>query len=313
MTTVTWYAFEDPKTKREYYFEPTSNKTTWTLPTSSTPVKSGGAPAGIPASPMSFATPTVEINQTKAEGSSKKRVVGKRGIVVMTIGTILFLNTLCLGILVKVMYISSNADVEHNISDSKIVPSAEKVRLVPDNDGSVEVAEEMALHDIITQDSHTEDEASALAVEEEKVVESNQSEIEIEEKDCLVVDEEEVSVEEDYVEKEAIVSDSSSSSDDTIAKGLTRHKVMSIITPVIHIVFGFGAARIAAALIARAALILSPPATPVAVVQAAGPMAIIKTFFERFLGKPSPAAIVVKDPTLLEKIANWFAKLFKIK
>jgi hypothetical protein len=310
MTTVTWYAFQDPKTKREYYYEPMTNKSTWTLPTASTPVR---APAAIPASPVSpasiISTPTkVEKYEVKAEGSSSKLSVGKRGIAV-TIGSILFLNTLCLGILVKVMYISSKVDVEP-IYDAKIVPSADNARLEPDNYDSVQVAEETALHDMNLHDSHTENVAAASAEEDARVIESNPPEIE---EDCVIVGEEEVSVEEDYAEKEAKVSDVSSSSDATIAKGLTRHKIISIITPVIHIVFGYGAARIAVALIARAALILSPPVAPVVVVQAAGPVAIIKTFFERFLGRSSPAAIVVKDPTVLETIVNMFAKLLKIK
>jgi hypothetical protein len=42
-------------------------------------------------------------------------------------------------------------------------------------------------------------------------------------------------------------------------------------------------------------------------------MSIIKAFVERFLGGPSPAAVVVKDPTLFEKIANMVAKLLKLK
>jgi len=109
------------------------------------------------------------------------------------------------------------------------------------------------------------------------------------------------------------MSTSSSSSNGTISKRLTRKKLFSIISPVIPIIIGYGAARIAVVLIARVALTLSPPAAPVVVAQAGGPISIIKAFLERFLGGPNPAAIVVKDPTQLEKIANVFAKLMKIK
>ena len=38
--TIKWFAFEDPKTKREYFFEPNSKVTTWVLPTSSKPITS---------------------------------------------------------------------------------------------------------------------------------------------------------------------------------------------------------------------------------------------------------------------------------
>mmetsp|Transcript_11189 Transcript_11189/g.16827 ORF Transcript_11189/g.16827 Transcript_11189/m.16827 type:complete len:342 (+) Transcript_11189:65-1090(+) len=341
MTTVTWYAFEDPKTKREYYFEPVSNKTTWTLPTSSTtPVKmAGGAtPASIPASPMSiagdiFSQAGIKMmnDKTRADGSSNKRGFGKRAVVV-TIGTILFLNTLCLGILVKVMYTSSIADVD-TMSESKIVPSNDNVRLEPVHVGSGEVAEDMALpeDDVSTQDdAQTENintEAPPVAAEEEvKVIESNQSEKEEEDvmEEAVPVKDDDAETEsivsdssssdnEEHVETEAIISDSSSSSDYTISKRLTRDKIFSVITPVIPIIIGYGAARIAFALVARVALILSPPAAPIVVAQATGPMSIIKAFVERFLGGPSPAAVVVKDPTLLEKIANMVAKLLKLK
>mmetsp|Transcript_11313 Transcript_11313/g.16798 ORF Transcript_11313/g.16798 Transcript_11313/m.16798 type:complete len:342 (-) Transcript_11313:1275-2300(-) len=341
MTTVTWYAFEDPKTKREYYFEPVSNKTTWTLPTSSTtPVKmAGGAtPASIPASPMSiagdiFSQAGIKMmnDKTRGDGSSNKRGFGKRAVVV-TIGTILFLNTLCLGILVKVMYTSSVADVDP-ISESKIVPSNDNVRLEPVDVDSGEVAEDMALpeDDVSTHDVHTENintEAPPVAAEEEvKVIESNKSEPAEEEvmeeavsvkdddaeTEAIVSDSSSSSENEKHVETEAIVSDSFSSSDDTISKRLTRDKIFSVITPVIPIIIGYGAARIAFALVARVALILSPPAAPIVVAQATGPMSIIKAFVERFLGGPSPAAVVVKDPTLFEKIANMVAKLLKLK
>ena len=340
MTTVTWYAFEDPKTKREYYFEPVSNKTTWTLPTSSTtPVKmAGGAtPASIPASPMSiagdiFSQAGIKMmnDKTRADGSSNKRGFGKRAVVV-TIGTILFLNTLCLGILVKVMYTSSITDVD-TMSESKIVPSNDNVRLEPVHVGSGEVAEDMALpeDDVSTHDVHTENinsEAPPVAAEKEvKVTESNQSEPEeedaMEEAVPVNVDDAEMesivsdsssSDNEEHVETEAIIADSPSSSDDTNSKRLTRDKIFSVITPVIPIIIGYGAARIAFALVARVALILSPPAAPIVVAQATGPMSIIKAFVERFLGGPSPAAVVVKDPTLLEKIANMVAKLLKLK
>mmetsp|Transcript_23961 Transcript_23961/g.40800 ORF Transcript_23961/g.40800 Transcript_23961/m.40800 type:complete len:342 (-) Transcript_23961:78-1103(-) len=341
MTTVTWYAFEDPKTKREYYFEPVSNKTTWTLPTSSTtPVKmAGGAtPASIPASPMSiagdiFSQAGIKMmnDKTRADGSSNKRGFGKRAVVV-TIGTILFLNTLCLGILVKVMYTSSITDVD-TMSESKIVPSNDNVRLEPVHVGSGEVAEDMVLpeDDVSTHDVHTENinsEAPPVAAEKEvKVIESNQSEKKEEdvmeeavpvkdddaETESIVSDSSSSSDNEEHVETEAIISDSSSSSDYTISKRLTRDKIFSVITPVIPIIIGYGAARIAFALVARVALILSPPAAPIVVAQATGPMSIIKAFVERFLGGPSPAAVVVKDPTLLEKIANMVAKLLKLK
>lgn len=42
--TQTWYAYNDPKTGREYFHEPVSNETSWVLPTSSS--KYGGARAG---------------------------------------------------------------------------------------------------------------------------------------------------------------------------------------------------------------------------------------------------------------------------
>ena len=343
MTTVTWYAFEDPKTKREYYFEPVSNKTTWTLPTSGTPVKmaGGASPASIPASPMSpmgtagdmfpNSPPGVKIkhekSQTKADGSSNKRAFGRRGIVA-TIGIILFLNTLILGILVKMMYSSSIVDV-NPISDSKVVPSADNGPVEPVDVASGEVAEDMTLpeDEVRTHDAHTKNEkteAAPVSAEEE----ANASDSNPEEDDSVeeVVSVKEDSIEkeeivsdsssssnEDYVEEEAIVSDSSSSSDDTISKRLTRDKIFAIITPVVPIMIGYGVARIAFAVVARVALMLSPPAAPVVVAQATGPISIIKAFFERFLGGPRPAATVVKDPTLLEKIANVFAKLLKIK
>lgn len=301
MSTVTWYAFQDPKTKREYYFEPMSNKTTWTLPTSSTPVKTGGAPAGIPASPVSIASrfsaasPTsVKFKDENNQMSSGKRGFGKRGIA-LTIGTILVLNTLCLGILVKVMYSSSIAELEP-ISDFKIVPSADTVQLEPVDVGSSEAAEETEL---------PSNDAPVAVEKEVKVIESIQSETS--EEDCV---DEDLSAKEVHSEKEA--STDNSSSDNTISKRLTRDKIVTIITPIIPIIVGYGAARIAIALLTRVALLLFPPAAPIVIVQAAGPLAIIKTFFERFLGRPSPTTIAIK-PTLLEKIVNVVAKLLKIK
>ncbi len=377
MTTETWYAFQDPKTKREYYFDPVSNKTTWTLPSSScTPVKisDGARPGIIPASPMSITgdmippTPSgvkikKEKNQTKSDGISNKSGFGRRGVAV-AVGSIMVLNTLCLGILVKVMYNSSIMDVD-SISDSKVVPPADNVRMEPVDVGIGEIAKDMTLpEDYVRthQDAHSDidnTENAPVAVEEEvKEIDSNPEEEDRNdevvsvnddciEKEAIVSDSSSSSDNEDNVEEEAalsdssnnedvaeeeaivsdsslssdneddakeeaIVSDSSSSSDDTVSRRLTRKKLLSIISPVVPIIIGIGAARIAVTLIARVALILSPPAAPIVVVEAAGPLSIIKSFIERFLGGPSPAAIVVKDPTLLEKIANVFAKLMKI-
>lgn len=338
-TTETWYAFQDPKTKREYYFDPVSNKTTWTLPSSSsgTPVKfaDGACPQDIPASPMSItgdmipSTPSSvkikkEKNPTKADGSSNKSGFGGRGVA-LAVGSIMVLNTLCLGILVKVMHNSSTVDRDP-ISVSKVVPPADNDRVEPADVGSVEIAEAVALPEddeddgSTHQDVHSEidntETAPVAAGEEVKEIDSNP-----EEDDC---DEVVVSVNEDYIEKEAIVSDkssssnnednvkeeaivpdsplssddegyikeeaivsdSSSSSDDTISKRLTRKKLLSVVKPVIPIIIGVGAARIAVALIAKVALILSPAATPVVVAEAGGPIPIIKAFFERFLGVP---------------------------
>ena len=363
MTTETWYAFQDPITKREYYFDPISNKTTWTLPTSSsgTPVKmaKGAPPGSIPASPMSITGDMIpptpagfkvkkEKNQTKDDGSSNKRGFRKRGVAV-AIGSMMVLNTLGLGILVKVMYNSSIVDVDP-ISDSEVVPPADNVRVEAVDVDSSEIAEDVALpeddgrthHDAHSEIDNTET-APIAAEEEVKELDSNPEEDDCEkevvsvneahiEKEAIVSDSPSSSETEDYVEEEAIVSDSSLSSDDegyieeeavmstsssssdgTISKRLTRKKLFSIISPVIPIIIGYGAARIAVVLIARVALTLSPPAAPVVVAQASGPISIIKAFLERFLGGPSPAAIVVKDPTQLEKIANVFAKLMKIK
>ena len=341
MTTVTWYAFEDPKTKREYYYEPKSNKTTWTLPTSGTPVKMAGAsPGSIPASPMSPMSAAGDVftnspagvkiknerSQTKADGSSK-RGFGRRGIVAI-IGTILLLNTAILGMLVKLMYNSSIVDV-NPIAEPKVIPSADNGRVEPVDVPFAEVADDKALpedevstHDVQTNNEKTETEP--VSVEEEvNVTESPEENDSVEEvvsvkeddieKEEIVSERSSSSDNEDCIEEEAIVSDSSSSSDDTVSKRLTRDKILAIITPVFPIMIGYGVARIAFALVARVALLLSPPAAPVVVAQATGPISIIKTFFERLFGGPQPAAIVMKDPTLLEKIANVFAKLLKIK
>ena len=342
MTTVTWYAFEDPKTKREYYYEPKSNKTTWTLPTSGTPVKMAGAsPGSIPASPMSPMSAAGDVfpnspagvkiknerSQTKADGSSK-RGFGRRGIVAI-IGTILLLNTAILGMLVKLMYNSSIVDV-NPIAEPKVIPSADNGRVEPVDVPFAEVADDKALpedevstHDVQTNNEKTETEPVSVEVEAD-VTESNPEEndsveevVSVKEDDIekeeIVSERSSSSDNEDWIEEEAIVSDNSSSSDDTVSKRLTRNKILAIITPVVPVIVGFGVARIAVALIARVALLLSPPAAPVVVAQATGPISIIKAFFERLFGGPQPAAIVVKDPTLLEKIANVFAKLLKIK
>lgn len=338
MTTVTWYAFEDPKTKREYYYEPKSNKTTWTLPTSGTPVKMAGAsPGSIPASPMTPMSSAGNIfpnspagvkiknerSQTKADGSSK-RGFGRRGIVAI-IGTILLLNTALLGMLVKLMYNSAIVDV-NPIAEPKVVPSADNGRVEPVDVPSAEVADDKALpedevstHDVQTNNERTESVEEEVNVTEskseendfvEEVVSVKEDDIETEE---IVSERQSSSDNEDCIEDEAIVSDNSSSSDDSVSKRLTRDKIFAIITPVVPVIVGFGVARVAVALIARVALLLSPPAAPVVVAQATGPISIIKTFFERLFGGPQPAAIVMKDPTLLEKIANVFAKLLKIK
>ena len=366
MTAVTWYAFQDPKSKREYYYEPVSNKTTWTLPITSGTVKSStGKPPAVPASPASpisiasdsFATSLVGIKvedakiRTKTErneSGSITRGFGKRDVL-LTIGKILLLNTLCLGILVKVMNSSSVVDLSP-IRDHKSVPSVDDDRLETVDVGVGSEDNEDLIHLGIDKQNESSDAAAEgkdrevhnnyeaeeeyddsewevqvnetiqQQVEEESCVdESNSTKQDNAEEDSvpsegmpssgdqenedteeLLPDGSMLFVDKEYEDKEATVHDSSTS------KRLTRAKIFSIITPIV----GFGAARMAIVLITKFVLSLSPPVAPVVVAQASGPMAIIKTFFDRILGKPSP---VLKDPTLMEKLADFFAKFSKIK
>src|SRR5210317_1668285 len=119
MSTVTWYAFEDPKTKREYYYEPTSGQTTWTLPTSgvasssknSSNKRSVASPPNISKlTPSSLftasSTPIKFISgkncQVEAGGSYNKR--SNRNRLIAVIICAILLNTIALGCFIRLLY-----------------------------------------------------------------------------------------------------------------------------------------------------------------------------------------------------------------
>lgn len=275
---------------REYYYEPISGQTTWVLPTSTSPVKTGVvATKRNPASPMSItdffaASPTYnnkvkdENINTKADGSYNKSGNQKR-FIATTICAILLLNTLGLAVLVRVMHSYHEFNSHVPIPDSKYVPSADKFHL--------------EMIDVDSSEVSNESTTAAPEGNEVEVIGSHQTEIE-----------DEASIKESYVEKEAPVFDVSSS-DNITSKILTTDKIISIINPLIPMLVGYGAARISIAVIARMTLMFSSPAA--AIVVQVGPLAIIKKIFGRILGRQIPAVVV--KPNLLQRIGNFFAKL----
>ena len=104
--TTTWYAFQDPKTGREYFHEPISGEVSWVLPTSSS------------ASTLRAGNRT---SKGDSEGNNEKdiksqrKLIGGWSAIGVTIVSVFVFNTLFLLILVKVLY--ANSDVTSEIHD----------------------------------------------------------------------------------------------------------------------------------------------------------------------------------------------------
>lgn len=322
MSTVTWYAFEDPKTKREYYYEPTSGQTTWTLPTSgvasssknSSNKRSVASPPNISKlTPSSLftasSTPIKFISgkncQVEAGGSYNKR--SNRNRLIAVIICAILINTVALGCLVRLLYSpneSSCLEPKNDPLDNEMIEPL--VDHQASSEATIDVESSSDVGDVdfveLKQDACLPDHL----IEEEEYVD----------KEALAKD--------DYVEKEAsVVNDdyisspgseiSSSESRNVMLKAvLNTNNIKKVVTPAIPVLVSFGVARIAVTVVSRLALILFPPAAPV-VVQV-GPLGVIKKFFGSLirLGRPAPP-LVVPNPSLLHKIGNMLANLMNIK
>ncbi len=314
MSTVTWYAFEDPKTKREYYYEPTSGQTTWTLPTSgvasssknSSNKRSVASPPNIskltPSSLFTASSTSIKFIsgkncQAEAEGSYNKR--SNRNRLIAIIICAILLNTFALGCLVRLLYSpneSSCLEPKNDPLDNEMIePLADHQA---SSEATIDVESSSDVGDVDFVPDHL--------IEEEEYVD------------------EEALAKDDYVEKEAsVVNDdyipspgseiSSSESRNVMLKAvLNTNNMKKVVTPAIPVLVSFGVARIAVTVVSRLALILFPPAAPV-VVQV-GPLGVIKKFFGSLirLGRPAPP-LVVPNPSLLHKIGNMLANLMDIK
>lgn len=332
MSTVTWYAFEDPKTKREYYYEPTSGQTTWTLPTSSGGVvgvasssknksnnnKRMTSPPNIskltPSSLFTASSTPIKFMsgkncQAEAEGSYNKR--SNRNRLIAIIICAISLNTLALGCLVRLLYSpneSSCLEPKNDPLDNKMIePLADHQA---SSEATIDVESSSDVGDVdfveLKQDAPEIEALPDHLIEEEEYVD----------KEALAKD--------GYVEKEAsVVNDdyipspgseiSSSENRNVMLKAvLNTNNIKKVITTAIPVLVSFGVARIAVTVVSRLTLILFPPAAPV-VVQV-GPLGVIKKFFGSLirLGRPAPP-LVKPNPNLLHKIGNMLANLMNIK
>ena len=119
--TTTWYAFQDPKTGREYFHEPRSGDTSWVLPTSSNTTTRSKIKIEKGASgsrPKAGGATTMDGKVTQ----SRRKRLGSIGV---TIVSILAFNTLFLLVLVKVLYDKSNMNIsgQFQVYNQSIFPS----------------------------------------------------------------------------------------------------------------------------------------------------------------------------------------------
>jgi heme exporter protein D len=105
--TISWYAYQDPKSGREYFHEPVSGETSWVLPTS----------RNYRSSMQAGSSGDKSARQSEQMGSShhKPHVWSAVG---MTIVFLLVFNTLFLLVLVKVLRESN--DLQNNTFNIKI-------------------------------------------------------------------------------------------------------------------------------------------------------------------------------------------------
>lgn len=324
MSTVTWYAFEDPKTKREYYYEPTSGQTTWTLPTSgvasssknSSNKRSVASPPNISKlTPSSLftasSTPIKFISgkncQAEAEGSYNKRSKRNRLIAIITCAIIL--STCALGCLVRLLYIPNKSSClepknDHPLDNGMIEPLADH-EASSEATIDVESSSDVGDVDFVELNQDAPEIVEALPdhlIEEEEYVDKKANDVE---KEASVVND-------DYVPSPVSEISSSENRYVMLKAVLNTNNIKKVITPAIPVLVSFGVARIAVTVVSRLVLILFPPAAPVVV--KVGPLEIVKKFFGNVmrLGRPAPP-VVVPNPNLLHKIGNMLANLMNIK
>jgi hypothetical protein len=99
---IIWYAFQCPKTKREYFYEPISGEKTWTLPTSKStttnPQKKSEATHQV-LTKNNIRTTTAEEETDMGVNSNPPVKLGL--VIMMTLAVSLILNTVFLVVLVK--------------------------------------------------------------------------------------------------------------------------------------------------------------------------------------------------------------------
>ena len=167
-TTTTWYAYQDPKSQREYFHNPESGETTWVLPTTKT--SSSNSNTNNSKRMGNVHQPTTikrERVSTKRDGMSGSRRTDTSqpsngwNAIWITIGTILVFNTLFLLVLVKVQYDNAKQIVDQAIklsSDEGV--QTDKLHLPVDVDDaldSIEANTESDVDDSTALSSITED------------------------------------------------------------------------------------------------------------------------------------------------------------
>ena len=94
---IKWFAFDDPKTKREYFFEPNSKETTWVLPTSK-PITSK-IDKELPMKHQDHTSRRIDENKMGINNTSSSTKLG--WVIMITLVVSLICNTVFLIVLVN--------------------------------------------------------------------------------------------------------------------------------------------------------------------------------------------------------------------
>mmetsp|Transcript_37197 Transcript_37197/g.77918 ORF Transcript_37197/g.77918 Transcript_37197/m.77918 type:complete len:355 (-) Transcript_37197:1853-2917(-) len=147
--TTTWYAFEDPKTGREYFHEPISDKTSWVRPTSSsnaTQIEKAKGMSGLPQCRTGKETEGKAMDEMDTTKSQRKQGRGWGTAGIITLLSVLLFNTLFLLFLVKFLY--ENKTLPGQVHDQFKPPVQEHknisdaIKLSSDDVDAVEIMQE---------------------------------------------------------------------------------------------------------------------------------------------------------------------------
>jgi len=176
--TTTWYAFEDPKTGREYFHEPISDKTSWVRPTSTssnnaTHIEKAKSMSGLPQCRTVKETEGKTMDDMDTTKSQRKQRRGWGAAGVITVLSVLFFNTLFLLFLVKFLY--ENKTLPGQIHDQIKPPvqlhenNSDVINLSSDGADMVEIMQKEIIIEAQTDNEILNDDANKEEVEEENV------------------------------------------------------------------------------------------------------------------------------------------------